>query len=272
MKTARHASRGSTIRIVRLAVCLAISLAMLWAPRPATAGQTQSNVRLPIVIGMGADPDIATYQGMYYMLYNGDHSGAEVRMRVAASIGGLADANDITVWAPPSSMPDICCHVGWGGYLLPYGGLWYIYMQGDDGNQSHERSFVLESSGASPLGPYTFKNYITGVVGTYGYAASAWFVGSQLYAFQTYNGGIYIAKASNPWTLTIGWTNIAQASSSWEMADTRCIDEGSSLIVHNGVVTDLFSAGGGTRRRITASEPSRLVRASISHRHSRARG
>ncbi len=251
MKTARHASRGSTIRTVRLAVCLAISLAMLWAPRPATAGQTQSNVRLPIVIGMGADPDIATYQGMYYMLYNGDHSGAEVRMRVAASIGGLADANDITVWAPPSSMPDICWHVGWGGYLLPDGGLWYIYMQADDGNQSNERSFVLESSGASPLGPYTFKNYITGVVGNYGYAASAWLVGSQLYAFQTYN---------------------AQASSSWEMADTRCIDEGSSLIVHNGVVTDLFSAGGGTSRRITASEPSRLVRASISHRHSRARG
>jgi GH43 family beta-xylosidase len=199
------------------------------------AAAITSTYRTPIVIGTGADPDITTYDGMYYLLFNSDQPASEVRMRVAASLAGLADATDIVVWTPPPSMPQICCDVGWGGYLLPYSGRWYIYMQGDNGGSNPVlQSFVLESSGNNPLGPYAFKAFIPGVSGNYAdgsYAAGGWQVGSQLYMFETGsgNGGIYVAKASNPWTLTSGFTLIDAVSNE---------DEGSSLRVHNGTVYD----------------------------------
>jgi GH43 family beta-xylosidase len=231
-----------------LVALIAVVAALVAAPAVstvATAATPTTTAVLPLVPGTGADPDIQTYNGKYYMLYNGDHSGMEVRMRVAASLSGLADGADVSVWTPPSSMPDICCHVGWGGYLFPSGGHWYIYMQGDNGDQLQAKSFVLESATSDPLSTYTFKAYIPGVVGSHGYAAGPALVGSQLYMFQTYEGGIYAAKASNPWTLTTGWTNVAQpASSGWECAGGRCIDEGSNILVRGSTVYNIFSAGG----------------------------
>ncbi|GAA2243598.1 family 43 glycosylhydrolase [Herbiconiux moechotypicola] len=235
-------------RIPLLAALLALVAALIVAPavpQAAVAATPTTVATLPLVPGTGADPDIHTYNGKYYMLYNGDHSGAEVRMRVAASLSGLADGADISVWSPPPSMPDICCRVGWGGYLFPYGGHWYIYMQGDNGNQAQSRSFVVESATNDPLSTYSFKAYIPGVVNNNGYAAGPALVGSQLYMFQTYGERIWAAKASDPWTLTTGWTEInAPASSGWECAGGRCFNEGSNILVRGTKVYNIFSAGG----------------------------
>jgi GH43 family beta-xylosidase len=228
-----------------LAALLTTATIGVTAPTPAVAATNATVANLPLLPGTGADPDIHTYQGKYYMLYNGDHTGTEVRMRVASSLAGLADGSEISVWTPPSSMPDISSHVGWGGYLFPSGGRWYIYMQGDDGDQNHGKSFVLESANSDPTSTYTFKAYIPGVVNGLGYAAGPALVGSQLYLFQTYEGGIWAAKASNPYTLTTGWSKVAQAATSgWECANGRCIDEGSNIVVHGNKVFNIFSAGG----------------------------
>lgn len=221
-------------------------------PPSAAAMPTATNVdapatetTLPLVPGTGADPDIHTYDGRYYMLYNGDHSGAEVRMRVASSLAGLADGMDVSVWAPPASMTDICCRVGWGGYLFPYEDRWYIYMQGDNGDQNQSRSFVLESANSDPLSAYTFKAYIPGVVNNNGYAAGPALVGDELYMFQTYGEKIWAAKASDPWTLTTGWTTVnAPQPTGWECAGGRCYNEGSNILVRGDTVYNIFSAGG----------------------------
>lgn len=188
-----------------------------------------------------ADPMMVTYGGNYYLLYNDDydnHGGAKIRK--ASSLAGLRDAPDTVVWTPAagdpvSGTPGI-------GFLLHWNSKWYAYGY----------TFVLESAGDDPMGPYSYKGAVDKPPGYTGYANFPFEVNGQLYEVVTNdqnapNTGnrIFIAKLSNPWTRSSAWTELAAPSTSgWECANGRCIDEGGSAYVRNGKVYFIFSAGG----------------------------
>lgn len=243
-------------RAFRLACASASSLSLIFlgvqqaSPAAAAAPTVSSSFSNPLVNGYGADPSMAYYNGAYYLLYNQGVSN-KVTMRKATSLAGLRSAPNITVYNADANTQ--CCDVGFGGFLFHDDGHWYIYDAGDDGNVNDSVQFVLESSGDDPLGPYVFKASFSGGPGPHdsGYAINAFSVNGQLYATSTSNGdgtaynSIYIATMSNPWTLSSGWSLIAEpASSGWECADSRCIDEGGSVLVKGSTIYALFSAGG----------------------------
>lgn len=236
----------------RIAGLLTVALAILGltvAGSTAAQASTASQFSAPLTPGYGADPSMAYYNGNYYLLYN-QGVGNQVIMRKAGSLAGLKSAANIPVYTADANTG--CCDVGFGGFLFHYSGRWYIYGAGDDGNVNNSQQFVLQSSGDDPLGPYSFAGTFAGP-GPYasGYAINPFIANGQLYATSTssgrgtYHNSIYIAKMSSPTTLSSSWSLIAApASSGWECAAGRCIDEGSSIIIRNGVIYDLFSAGG----------------------------
>ena len=139
---------------------------------------------------------------------------------------------------------------------------WYLYGWGDDDIQPyperHAHPFVAEST-TGPLGPFTWKATLSSPndgMDTYGYCASPIKIGSTLYLSQTDNGKIYLAKMTNPWTISTsapsdpsGWNLIAEPTEPWgctvgEFGGTRCINEGGTVVVKGNYAYILFMAGG----------------------------
>jgi GH43 family beta-xylosidase len=185
--------------------------------------------------------------GYYYLIYNRDDVQEKVMVR-ARSLAGLLTAPKTVVWAASDAYGTT--GLG-GGYLKHYGDNWFLYIAG-----SKVGNMVLESAGASPLGPYTEKAEFPGGPGPHdsGYAFQSIEIDGQYYGFETSNGegtaanSIYVTTMSNPWTITGTWNLIASPGSNpfgsgWDCAYNKCIDEGSSIAVHDGKVFDIFSAG-----------------------------
>jgi GH43 family beta-xylosidase len=221
------------------------------APRPFFATQSQQ-FQFPLVSGYSADPFIATYNGNYYMVYTKGNN-QEVRIRKAPSLAAMANSTtDVVMWAANSDpVNSPCCNIGSGGYLLQRDGRWYYYNQGNTtGSVNDDFSFVLESAGLDPLGPYTWKARFTGPgPGGRGYANAPLVINGNLYLSITASIGaggnaVFLASMSNPYTLSSPWVRIAAPTQPWECANNRCIDEGSSVIERNGKVYLVFSAGG----------------------------
>lgn len=231
-----------------LVVCVPFVIAAGIGALPANA-DTATTFSGPLQPGYSADPDIVYYGGYYYELFNRG-VGNVITIRKAPSLGLLSNAWNTTVYT--ADINTGCCDIGFGGFLFHYSNHWYIYDNGDDGNINNSVQFVLQSSGDDPMGPYSYAGSFAGAgPHSSSYALSPFVANGQLYAFSTSNGegtannSIYIATMSSPTALSSSWTLISQpASSGWECANSRCIDEGGSVNIHNGTIYALFSAGG----------------------------
>jgi len=210
---------------------------------------TVDSFAAPLVNGYGADPSMVydSQDGYYYLIYNRDDIQGKVMLR-ATSLAGLLTASQTDVWAASDAYGTT--GLG-GGYLKQYGNNWFLYIEG-----SNVGNMVLESAGDSPLGPYSEKAEFPGGPGPHdsGYAFQSIEIDGQYYGFETSNGegtaanSIYITTMSNPWTITGTWNLIASPGSNpfgsgWDCGGGACIDEGSSIAVHDGKVFDIFSAG-----------------------------
>jgi GH43 family beta-xylosidase len=222
-----------------VALLIAVIFAAIGGVPSAFADNTFSG---PLVSGYSADPDVVYYNGYYYMLYNQGIDSA-VTIRKATSLGLLASSPNITVYTADSQTQGL---IGYGGFFFHYNSHWYIYD--NEFSVSPNRAFVLESSGDDPTGPYSFAGDLAGPgPGNNSYVNDAVNVGGQLYSIQTADSpsghGLYIAKMSNPTTVSSSFTLISDPTNAWECGGGTCIDEGGSIVVRNGTVFDIFSAG-----------------------------
>ncbi|THF66745.1 carbohydrate-binding protein [Deinococcus sp. Arct2-2] len=207
--------------------------AALSPARPVTALSTVTQFQTPLVRGYQADPMMVTHNGYYYLLYNDNSDAQGARITKASSLAGLATTAPTTVWTGAADGINCTYCVG---FILHSNARWYLY--GAD--------FVLESAADDPMGPYSFKARLATVNNSAVIATFPFYVGSQLYLFETSIVGgansIHIAKMSNPWTVSSNFTRIAQPTAAWECRTGYCVDEGSSVIVKGSKVYNIFSA------------------------------
>jgi GH43 family beta-xylosidase len=252
-------SRLATVAMVVSAMLAAAMISVTTGSESASANTTTFSG--PLQPGYSADPDIVYYSGEYYELDN-QNIDAQINLRIAPSIALLASVPNTTVYtADPQTHGDI----GWGGFFFHYNSHWFIYD--NEFSVSPDRAFVLESSGDSPAGPYSFKAQLAGPgSGNQSYVNTAFINNGQLYTLQTADSpsghGIYIATMSDPWTVSSSFTLIADPTNSWENG----IDEGSSVNIHGGSIYDVFSAGTFTAQSycvgmLTASTSANLLSA-----------
>ncbi|MDW6004626.1 family 43 glycosylhydrolase [Vibrio mangrovi] len=223
----------------RLFVCLSLGILSVVGQVSFAASTTFTN---PIYEN-GADPWLMYYDGNYYSVTTTWSS--QLAMRKSPTLAGLKDATPVNVWSETNK--DSCCNF-WAFEFHhlngPNGWRWYVlYTSGQDGNYDHQHNSVLESVGDDPMGPYQYKGAPLG--GTYNIDGSYITINNQLYfMYSQWNGDeqrLYIARMSNPWTMSGEPSILSRPLKSWERMGNN-VNEGPEPLIHNGHVYVVYSA------------------------------
>lgn len=242
---AETAARRRPARRLRLAT-LALVLAGLLFGCQVGGAAPDSSFYNPLLALNGADPWLQFYEGNYYLTAT---QWSSIKMWKAPTLAGLSAAEPVTIWSDPT--PSRCCNV-WAPefHLLdgPDGPRWYVYYTaGTDATLDNQRMHVLESSGADPLGPYSYKGRI------FDPSSDGWAIDAsvltmddgQLYLlFSSWVGpdqSLFIAPMSNPWTISGPRVLISKPTYDWERA-TANVNEGPEVLRHGGKTFVVYSA------------------------------
>jgi GH43 family beta-xylosidase len=194
-------------------------------------------------IADGADPWVFKKDGLYYSCGSGNGGIYVSKSHKLTDLG-----ERVTVWKAPET--------GWnkGNIWAPeihfFNGNWYIYYAAGEKPGSpfiHQRSGVLESETDDPFGPYIDKGMLyTGdniqdpTSGKWAIDLTPFRMNGQLYA--VWSGWIenadtdktkqhlYIAKMSNPWTISSNRVKISSPTESWETGGPLDLNEGPEML------------------------------------------
>jgi GH43 family beta-xylosidase len=209
---------------------------------PVLMGDQESTFTNPIIPN-GADPWLQFYKGNYYLTTTTWTS--QLVMRKSPTLAGLSTATPINIWS--ESEADRCCNF-WAfefhRLMSPNGYRWYVmYTSGTKDNFDGQHLSVIESDGDDPMGPYTYKGSPMpkswNIDGTY------LTLNNQLYLlwseWQKDEQLIWIAKMSNPWTITGERSVISRPTHDWEKAGMK-VNEGPEVLQKDGKTFIVFSA------------------------------
>ncbi|MEU4161107.1 family 43 glycosylhydrolase [Actinoplanes sp. NPDC026670] len=194
----------------------------------------------------GADPWVGFDNGYYYLAATTWNN--QVVIKKAKSVAALPGATENVVYT--GSAAASCCNV-WAPSLHkltgPNGTRWYLYYSaGTAACCDGQRSFVLESSGADPIGPYSFKGQLK-VQANNGWAIDgsvATIGGKNYFLYSSWVGdlqSLFIAPMSNPWTVSAYGTRISYPTYDWEKVGGNT-EEGPYILQHGGKTFLTFSA------------------------------
>lgn len=220
------------------------------AARPAPASPPQALMFSNPVLGPGQDPSVVTADGWYYFTQSSPDQ-TYITIRRARSIKSLAAAPKTVVWRGGETGSP-CCQ-WWAPELHFIDGAWYIYTTADNGNNNNHRLQVLQAH--DPLGPYTYKGQLTTPGNHWSIDPSPLQLpGGQLYL--TWSGwpgdtngvqNIYIARLTNPWTVTGARTMLSTPAYPWELHSGSVpvkVNESPEPLVHDGRIFVTYSGSG----------------------------
>ncbi|MCY1145643.1 family 43 glycosylhydrolase [Actinoplanes sp. Pm04-4] len=194
----------------------------------------------------GADPWMGYDNGYYYLAATTWNS--QIVVKRARSVAALPGATESVVYTGSGSTN--CCNV-WAPSLHklngPNGTRWYLYYSaGTPACCDGQRSYVLESSGADPMGPFTYKGQLN-VQANNGWAidGSVATIGGVNYFFYSSWVGdlqsLFVTRLTNPWTAAAYGTRISYPSYDWEKQGGNT-EEAPYVVQHNGITYLTFSA------------------------------
>lgn len=204
----------------------------------------------------GADPFSFYKDGFYYYTHT---TGKNITLWKSKNISGLQQAEKKIVFTPPPNKA--YSKELWAPEIHFILGKWYIYFAADSGrNQSH-RLWVLENASADPMqGSWICKGKLTTPEDKWSIDGSVFSLHQQLYCIwsgwendQNGQQNIYIAKMSNPWTITGARSRISSPTLEWEMhGDLNnpndpphvSVNEGPEILIHENKIFLVYSASG----------------------------
>lgn len=197
----------------------------------------------------GADPWVINCNGYYYSCYSGGNNN--IYIGKSKRLENVYDQECTKkVWQSPPGK-EYSAEL-WAPELHYLDGKWYIYFAADSGKNETHRMFCLESTGDDPQGEYTFKNKlavdddkwaIDGTILNKG-DGELYFVWSGWEGNKNVSQNIYIAKMSNPYTLTGERVKVSTPEQSWEQVGTPLVNEGPEALIKNGLIHIVYSASG----------------------------
>ena len=202
-------------------------------------------------LGDGADPYIVKAGGKYWKCGS---TGTAVYVHDGTET--LTNANGMPatcVYTPPAGTM-FSCHL-WAPELHYLSGRWYIYCCADDGVDANHRMYVLEggTDSTNPLSsPFLPKAKLIPIGSDYfAIDGHPFFYGNQLYFVwsgwpSTTSGTqrLYIAKMSNPYTISSARVEISRPDNAWEQIGypTITVNEGPHVLISGTTVNIIYSA------------------------------
>lgn len=222
-----------------------LALALLLSAFFATTAQAQSFVA---PVARLADPNIVHHNGWYYYMGTG---GNGIKMKRAKTLEGLKGATLQTLFSQANGGP--CCDY-WAPELHRINDTWYIYYtannQGPGGSQ---RMWVVENTSDNPMaGNWTNRGRVYDPAHDFwAIDATVQSINGQLY--YVYSGvdrpqdgdkpqRLYIARMSNPWTLSSQRVLLSSPEFGWET--DGLVNEGPAMLHRNGKVFLTYSGSG----------------------------
>ncbi|HEX2094246.1 MAG TPA: glycoside hydrolase family 43 protein [Longimicrobiaceae bacterium] len=220
-------------------------------PGPVDPGP-QCTFRNPIA--PGADPWVVRQAGFYYLIQS---RGREIYVSRSANLTEV-HSNPVRVWAAPDTGWNRD-HV-WAPELHFIDGRWYIYYAAGRAGPPfiHQRSGVLQSVGDDPQGQYVDRGMLytgdevaTGAGNRWAIDVNVFRINGQLYA--VWSGWerdavtdrtpqhLYIARMSNPWTISNNRVKLSSPTESWERGTELSLQEGPTFLERNGQRFILYS-------------------------------
>ena len=183
--------------------------------RKNTSTATFTNPLLP----SGADP-YSFYKDGYY--YYTNSLGNRIGLWKTKNLADLQHAQYKTIYTPPTGT--MYSKELWAPEVMYLQGKWYAYFAADDGDNNHHRMYVLENASSDPMtGEWTFKGQINDSTNKWAIDGDVYEYNNQLYMVWSgwqddINGeqDIYIAKMSNPWTISSPRVRISKPTYDWE--------------------------------------------------------
>lgn len=238
-------------RMKKLVVALLLGQAALLgckttqtAPAPTAIGQAPAATRyFTNPIAEGADPWVLKKDSVYYACGSGQGGIYVSESRKLTQLG-----KKVSVWKAPAEGWN--AHNVWAPELHFLQGKWYIYYTAgktQGGPFIHQRSGVLESTTDSPYGPYQDKGMLyTGddlrdaASGKWAIDLTPFYLNGQLYA--AWSGWeqnaatdktkqhLYLARMSNPWTISSNRVKVSSPDQPWETGGELDLQEGPELL------------------------------------------
>lgn len=197
------------------------------------------------IVNYGADPYV-TYQDGYYYYVRVNQDRA-IYVSRAQELNRIAATQPVAVYTPSGTEPATQL---WAPEIHFINGKWYIYYTAGDG--AGHRMYVLESKTDNAMGEYEFKGKLSPVTDRWAIDQTVLEYNDQLYAVWSGWDGmvdeeqrIYIAKMSDPWTITGERVLLSKPEYSWETDTFPRVNEGPQVLVSpDGVTNIIFSASG----------------------------
>ncbi|HEU5470925.1 MAG TPA: family 43 glycosylhydrolase [Actinophytocola sp.] len=224
------------------------------------------------LVSQRADPHVLKHTDGFYYLTATAPEYDRIVLRRAGTLQGLSGAAESVIWRRHIS-GEMGAHI-WAPELHRIDGRWYIYFAaGRTDDIWRIRMYVLENSSANPLtGTWVERGRITTAWDTFSLDASTfvhngirYLVWAQQEPGINSNTNVYIARMTNPWTITGAPVRLTVPTLAWETRGFR-VNEGPAVIVRNGRVFLTYSASATDANYciglLTASASSNLLSAS----------
>lgn len=211
-------------------------------PNDTTAVLTFTN---PVITG--ADPWVYQRGGTYYYTHT---LGNRIALWKTDDMTKLSQVNPVTIFTPSAGAAN--SQNVWAPEIHYLDGKWYVYYAAGSGNDSTQRSWVLENSAEDPTtGTWVDKGRIfsantdiwsiDGTVLTHNDVH--YFVWSGRPVIGVQNQNLYISRMVNPWTLEDSATLLSQPELGWETNGP--VNEGATALINpQGRVFLTYSASG----------------------------
>jgi GH43 family beta-xylosidase len=271
MSPSPRVRRPAPAVVAAVVAALLASLAIVLVRAPAATASPAVNYTNPLV-NRRADAHIYRHTDGYYYFTATVPEYDRIVLRRATTLQGLSTAAETVIWRRHSSGV-MGAHI-WAPEIHFIDGRWYVYFAaGATNNVWAIRMYVLEGTGSNPLtATWVERGQIRTSWETFALDASTFVANGVRYLIWAQqepgintNTNLYIARMTNPWTITGTPTRIAVPTLAWE---TRgfAVNEGPTVIQRNGRIFMAYSASATDANYclglLTANASSNLLSAS----------
>ena len=202
----------------------------------------------------GNDPWVVAHEGKYYYCYSspvwffGGVGVAEI-----PSLDKISTEGGSQVYTAPAEEGADLSHSFeyWAPELHYIRGEWYIYVACDDGNNETHRMYVLKGTSQDPTDPFEYVGQITDPTNKWAIDGTVLELNGELYfIWSGWEGDvnvaqhIYIAHMSDPCTIDSERVMLSTPEYSWEKNGNPLINEGPTVLQHDGKTFLVYSASG----------------------------